>query len=208
MFRLVALIYAGACAFTLAGVWSISDRAVLAQAQAGAGASLTTQEASRDRHLAALRLKAQNRVAQDLIWYSAAELLDIEAQYRSTRLAQTSLPDHNRRQILEALATKYPRSNRAGCAVVELAQMSAGEVREQYLKKAIDEHADAWFENGSQVGPLAMALLAMHYAGFDRLAEAERLAAELSARYPGSIDSTGASLDEVLPGLKGLRPPK
>jgi hypothetical protein len=155
-----------------------------------------------------LRLKAQNRVAQDLLWYSATELLDIEAQYRSTRLAQTSLPDRNRRQILEALATKYPRSNRAGCAVVELAKMSAGDVKEQYLKKAIDEDADAWFENGSQVGPLEMALLAMDYAGFDHLPEAERLAAELSARYPGSVDSTGASLDEVLPGLKSLRPPK
>src|ERR1700752_1844987 len=126
MLRLVTSIYAIACA--LAGVWSISAHAVLAQAQAGDGTPLTTQEARRERHLAALRLKAQNRVAQDLLWYSATELLDIEAQYRSTRLAQTSLPDRNRRQILEALATKYPRSNRAGCAVVELAQMSAGDV--------------------------------------------------------------------------------
>jgi hypothetical protein len=109
---------------------------------------------------------------------------------------------------LEALAAKYPRSNRAGCAIVELAQMSTGNVREQYLKRAIDEHADDWFENGAQVGPLAMAFLAMHYAGLDRLSEAERLAAELSARYPESVDSTGASLDEVLPGPKFLRPPR
>ena len=200
MLRLVTSIYAIACTLALAGVWLISDRAVLAQAQAGDGAPLTTQEASREGRLAALRLKAQNRVAQDHIWFSATELLDIEAQYRSTRLAQTSLPDRNRRQILEALATKYPRSNRAGCAVVELAQMSAGDVKEQYLKKAIDEHADAWFENGSQVGPLAMALLAMHYAGFDRLPEAERLATELSARYPGSVDSRAHRSMKFSPG--------
>ena len=75
------------------------------------------------------------------------------------------------------LAARYPRSNRAGCAAVELAQMSTGDVREQYLKKAIDQHSDAWFENGAQVGPLAMTLLAMHYAGLDRLPEAEKLAA-------------------------------
>ena len=86
--------------------------------------------------------------------------------------------------------------------------MSTGDLREQYLNKAINEHADAWFENGAQVGPLAMALLAMHYAGLDRLPEAEKLAAELLVRHPGSVDTSGAPLDELLAGLKSLRPPK
>ena len=167
MLRLVASIHAVVFTLALAGAWSFCDPAALAQAQAGATVSLTMQQASRDKQLAALQLKAENRVDDDLIRYSPRELLDIEAEYRSTRLAQTSLPDRSRRQILEALAARYPRSNRAGCAVVEVAQMSTGDQREQYLKKAIDEHADAWFENGAQVGPLAMALLAMHYAGLD-----------------------------------------
>ena len=208
MFRLVASLSAVAFTLALAGAWSVCDPAVLAQAQADASASLTMQQASRDRQLAALRLKAENRVAEDLIRFSPTELLNIEAEYRSTRLAQTSLPDRSRRDILEALAARYPRSNRAGCAVVELAQMSTGDLREQYLNKAINEHADAWFENGAQVGPLATALLAMHYAGLDRLPEAEKLAAELLVRHPASVDTSGAPLDGLLAGLKSLRPPK
>jgi hypothetical protein len=79
------------------------------------------------------------------------------------------------------LAARYPRSNRAGCAAVELAQMSTGDVREQYLKKAIDQHSDAWFENGAQVGPLAMALLAMHYAGLDLCQRRRNLRPALAA---------------------------
>ena len=208
MLRLVASLHAVAFTLALAGAWSFCDPAVLAQAQAGASVSLTMQQASRERQLAALRLKAENRAAEDLIRYSPTELLDIEAEYQSTRLAQTSLPDRSRRQVLEKLAATYPRSNRAGCAAVELAQMSTGEVREQYLKKAIDQHSDAWFETGAQVGPLAMALLAMHYAGLDRLPEAEKLAADLLLRYPGSVDSSSAPLDELPAGLKSLRPPQ
>ena len=207
MLRLVASLHVVAFTLALAGAWSFCDPAVLAQAQAGASVSPAMQQASRDRQLAALRLKAENRVAEDLTGSSPTELLDIEAD-RSTRLAQTSLPDRSRRKVLEVLAARYPRSNRAGCAAVELAQMSTGDVREQYLKKAIDQHPDAWFETGAQVGPLAMALLAMHYAGLDRLPEAEKLAADLLLRYPGSVDSSGAPLDELPAGLKSLRPPQ
>jgi hypothetical protein len=196
------------CTLVFAGLSSIDNRAAAAQAQTRERTALTSQQVSREDQLAALRLKAEDRRAQDLAWYSAAELRDIEARYLSTRLGRTPFVDSRQRLGLEALAAEYPRSNRAGCAVLELAQLSAGDVRERYLKVAIDEHADAWFANGAQVGPLAMALLAVHYAGLDRLIEAERVAAEIFARYPGSVDSTGASLDEVLAALKLLRPRK
>jgi hypothetical protein len=92
--------------------------------------------------------------------------------------------------------------------VLELARLSSGNERERYLKRAIADHDDAWFEDGAQVGPLARALLAMYYAELDRFDEAERLATEIVTRYPGSIDSGGGSLDDVLPALKLLRPPK
>jgi hypothetical protein len=195
-----------AVTFALIGLW-LSAPAV-AEAQATNPAVGTIQHASREDRFAALRLRAKDRMADDSTWYSAAELREIEARYLSTRLRGTPFADSRSRQGLEALAAEYPRSNRAGCAVLELAQMSAGDVRERYLKVAIDEHADAWFANGTQVGPLAMALLAVHYAGRDRWIEAERLAAEISARFPGSVDSTGASLDDVFPALKLLSPRK
>jgi hypothetical protein len=162
----------------------------------------------REAHLASLREKARQRADQDSRQFSAAELADIEATYQSTRLNGTPLLDRGARHRLEALIEKYPRSNRAGCAFVELAMTSDGADRERYLKSAIAGHDDAWFENGAQVGPLARALLAMFYAGLDRFDDGERVAGEISARYPGSIDLSGASLDDVLPGLKLLRSPK
>jgi len=174
-------------------------------ARATAQPQVPETHSDREARLADLRVKARQRMTEDLGRYTEDELRDLETLYMSTRLAGTLLRKSNARQSLERLVATYPRSNRAGCAVLELAQMSAGDEREQYLKLAIAQHGDAWFENGAQVGPLARALLAMYYAGLGRLEEAETLAAEISSLYPGSVDSAGASLDDMLPGLKLLR---
>ena len=112
------------------------------------------------------------------------------------------------RRFCTNLIATYPKSNRAGCALVELARGSNGEARERYLKEAIASHGDAWFENGVQVGAIARALLSTHYAGQDRWDEAERLARELSDDYAGSIDESGWPLDDVLTGVRLLRSKK
>jgi hypothetical protein len=176
-------------------------------AQQDAIAVLKKDQAAREAKLARLRAKAYQRASDDSRVYSNEELRDIEVRYQATRLnglftARDAAPR------LQELVEKYPRSNRAGCAVLELARLSSGNERERYLKRAIADHDDAWFEDGAQVGPLARALLAMYYAELDRFDEAERLATEIVTRYPGSIDSGGGSLDDVLPALKLLRPPK
>ena len=50
-----------------------------------------------------------------------------------------------------------------------------------------------------QVGSLAPALLRGHLVGLERHDEAERLVSEVAVRFPGSVDTAGAPLDDLLP---------
>jgi hypothetical protein len=162
--------------------------------------------ALRESRLAALRSKAQAHIDAERSLFSALELSDIEARYSSAHVAH--LPFVRRPagiKTLQELIGRYPRSNRAGCALLELARLSSGTVREQYLRQAIAAHSDAWFENGVQVGALARAMLAVDLAGVERFDEAERVAAELVSMFPGAVDDSGAELDDVLKSIKLLR---
>jgi hypothetical protein len=165
-----------------------------------------TQDPAREARLEELRVRARSRIEAERFAFSATELADIEALYASAQAKEPGLarPAHADR-TLEELIKRYPRSNRAGCALLELAQLSNGIRRERYLREAIRFGGDAWFENGVQVAALARAMLAVHLAGLDRFDEAERLATELVTQYPGSVDQTGASLDDTLTAIKLLR---
>ena len=48
-------------------------------------------------------------------------------------------------------------------------------------------------------------LLAVQLAGLGDFDEAERLATEVVTMFPGSIDDSGAPLDDVLEGIRLLR---
>jgi hypothetical protein len=165
---------------------------------------------AREARLAELRERAKARIEQERTRFSPAEVEDIEARYRSAHESSVGESMFLRwpggAEILLDLIRTYPTSNRAGCATLELARQAKSPERERYLQQAINRYSDAWFETGVQVGALARGLLAMHYAGLDRFDEAERLAAELVRDYPGSIDDAGAPLDDVLEGLRLLRP--
>ena len=162
-----------------------------------------------DERRVALRLKAHAHIEAERSRFSEFELTDIEARYRSAHGEQLRFirrPEGV--AILEELIERYPGSNRAGCAVLELARLSSGVTRERYLRKAIANHSGAWFETGVQVGALARAMLAVHLAGLERFDEAERVAAELLTMFQGSIDDSGAPLDDVLESIRLLRTPK
>jgi len=165
--------------------------------------------AARMQHRASLRLRAQARIEADRALFTDSELTDIETRYRSAHLEGPALVRViEGPQILRDLAQRYPRSNRAGCAVLELAQLSTGVARERYLREAIAAHSDAWFESGVQVGALARAMLALHLAALERFDDAEQVAAELVERFPGAIDQSGATLDDTLSSIKLLRSPE
>jgi hypothetical protein len=181
----------------------------LAQRQPAPVAASQTQDSRADR-MAALRERAKARLDAERQRFGVAELADIEARYSSAFRPEvmdgrTFLRLPEAEPILQELVRRYPQSNRAGCALVLLAQQSTGAQREAFLRQAIEHDRDAWFETGVQVGAIARAMLAIHLAGLDRFDEAETVAAELVERYPGAIDQTGATLDETLIAIRQLR---
>lgn len=177
----------------------------LASPQAAQTTDVTVSHTAR---VEALRAKAKEEIEQERALYSVSELTDIEARYRAAH--RDDFPMFLRRDaapILLELIARYPKSNRSGCAVLDLARLVAGERREHYLRQAIRNHGGAWCASGVQVGALARARLAVYYAGVGRFDEAERLAEELVTFFPGAIDESGASLDDVLNAVRLLRQP-
>jgi TolA-binding protein len=157
--------------------------------------------------LEALRARAQERMQRDRAAFTAAQLRDIETLYQS---ASRNLKAPQAQHLLQQVIEKYPRSNRAGCAMSYLAMLSAGAGKEadkeKYLLDAIKNHDDAWFGDGAQVGALSRAELAFLYARTGRLAEARKLAAEIDERYPGAVDHAGRRLAQSLQRLAASQP--
>ncbi|MBI9100489.1 MAG: hypothetical protein JEY91_18570, partial [Spirochaetaceae bacterium] len=82
-----------------------------------------------------------------------------------------SSPENKRKLLL--LLELYPDSNRAGCAVIYLSQMTEGEEREKYLKKAISSYSDCWFGNGVSVEAYAVYLMHLYYKSIGDFVEAD-----------------------------------
>jgi hypothetical protein len=141
------------------------------------------------------------RMRQDLSIYSREDLRTLEELYQS---ANRDLRAPGAKEILERVVRTYPRSNRAGSAMLYLAQLSSGEQREAYLKKAIKDHGDTWYGNGVQVGALARAQLASFYAATDKPSDAKKLANEITEKFPGAVDHGGRPLLDMLRSLKLL----
>ena len=104
-----------------------------------------------------LRSNAQQRMRQDLAIYATEDFRQLEALYQS---ANRNLGGPEAKAILQRVVTEFPKSNRAGSAVLYLAQLSSGTEREAYLKSAIEAHGDTWYGDGVQVGALARVQLA------------------------------------------------
>jgi hypothetical protein len=142
-----------------------------------------------------LRSKAQQRMRQDLAIYSAEDLKQLEDLYQS---ANKNLREPTAKATLQRVVKEFPRSNRAGSAVLYLAQLSSGSEREAYLKAAIEAHSDTWYGDGVQVGALARVQLADFYAAGGRLGEAKALAKQVVDSFPGAVDHGGRPLAETL----------
>jgi len=148
-----------------------------------------------------LRARAQERMRQDLATYSPQDLRALEELYQS---ANRNLNGPDAKGILQRVVKEYPKSNRAGSAVLYLAQLSSAAEREAYLKTAIDAHGDAWYGDGVQVGALARAQLAAFYAAAGKMTEAKALANEITERFPGAVDHNGRPLVAMLQNMKLL----
>ncbi len=146
-----------------------------------------------------LRAKAQERMQQDQSVMSGPEFRELEELYQS---ANRNLNGPDAEAILKRVVQQYPKSNRAGNAVLYLAQRYSGDQREQYLKTAIETYSDTWYGNGVQVGAFARAQLAAFYANHGKPAEAKTLAREVVQRFPGAVDHRGQPLADILRKLK------
>jgi hypothetical protein len=138
-----------------------------------------------------LRSKFEKRMAQDREKHSQEQLRDAENLIRIAD-QQWGSPEAN--DSLQTLIKKYPDFNRAGCALLYVAQRAEGDNRFKYLKECIEKYDDCFYGDGVQVGAYARFLLAEDYK---RKGEEERrtaLCREIKARYADAIDHSGKLL--------------
>jgi serine/threonine protein kinase len=144
----------------------------------------------------ALRGKFDERLALDRKRYTPEQLRDVDRTYQTAnKLRGTSAYD----SVLTSMAQKYPGANRTGCAMLYLAQATAGQTREGRLEYCIQHLGDCYYGDGVQVGAYARFLLAKDYEKAGQGARAEKLYQELRENYPDAVDHSGRLLSDIMP---------
>lgn len=157
-------------------------------------------KAKRMERIAQQRRPALRRLREDMKLYSGAQLKEIGSLYG---IANKKWGTPETKESLKQLIAKYPKSNRAGCAVLYLGQMSEdGKEREDYLQKAIEQYGDCCYGDGVIVGAYARYNLAGYYWKNDMKAEAEKLFEEIKDKYPEAIDHSGNLLVDDIEKIK------
>ncbi len=157
---------------------------------------LSAQEMKEDQ-----RNKARERMRKDLEVYSREELREIESLYQVANKNWKS-DKAKGKASLEKMLDKYDRANRTGCALMYLGQMTQGEEREKYLKKAVESYSDCYYGDGVQVGAYARYYLAYHYLQTGNKKKAGSLCAEIRADYPNAVTHSGQPLSGGLDKLE------
>jgi hypothetical protein len=137
---------------------------------------------------AALRVKFDQKMAQDQQKYSQQQLSDAEQLYQIANRKFGTLEASN---SLQTMIQKYPDIDRTGCAVLYVAQMSQGEDRARYLQDCIDKYNDCFYGDGVQVGVYARFLLAQDCRSKGERAKADALFNEIKSKYPNAVDHGG-----------------
>jgi hypothetical protein len=100
--------------------------------------------------------------------------------------------------VLKQILEKFPGANRAGCALLYLAQSTTGPESEKYFKDCIEKYDDCYYGDGVQVGAYARFLLADYYNKAEESGKAAALYKELKDNYPDSIDHHGRFLISLI----------
>jgi serine/threonine protein kinase len=148
---------------------------------------LQAQQA-RDNRRQALRYRFENRVARDRTKYTEEQLGEAENMYLVAS-RNSGLPKGSEK--LEALIKKYPDVNRAGCAMLDVAEGAQGEERARYLQDCIEKYSDCFYGDGVQVGAYARFLLAGDYRSKGEEKKAAALCSEIKAKYADAVDHRG-----------------
>lgn len=153
------------------------------------------EKAKAEQIVAQERNKARIRMRKDSEIYSREELEEIESLYQ---VANKQWKTEEGKESLRKLISKYDKANRTGCALLYLGQMSAGEEREEYLKRAIADFSDCFYGDGVQVGAYARYYLAYHYKESGAEEKARELFDELGELYPNAISHKGKLLSDLI----------
>jgi hypothetical protein len=157
-------------------------------------APLKAQQAA-DARRKALRVKFDKRMAQDHEKHSAEQIREAESLMR---IADQKWGSAEASDALQKLIKEYPDFNRAGCAMLYLAQTSQGEERAKNLQACIEKYSDCMYGDGVQVGVYARFLLANDYRSKGDTKKADDLANEIKTQYPDAIDHSGNLLVDSL----------
>ncbi len=157
-------------------------------------APLIAQQARENRQRA-LRERFEKRMAQDREEHTPEQLREAEDLMRAAD-EKAGSPEAN--DVLRAIIKKYPDINRAGCAMLYLAQTSQGDVRAKHLKDCIEKYDDCFYGDGVQVGAYARFLLIQDYASKGAEKKAEALSSEVKTKYADAIDHGGNLLVDRL----------
>ena len=148
-----------------------------------------------DSRQKALREKFMQRYAQDRQKYTPEQLSDAE---NLMRIGDQKWGSPEAVEACQAMVKKYPGSDRAGCAMLYLADMSKGDDRAKYLQDCIDQYNDCFYGDGVQVGAYARFLLAEDYQSNGETEKAKALYDEIKANYADAIDHSGKLLVESI----------
>lgn len=154
---------------------------------------------NREDRLAELRAKnkqrASERARQDLGAYSREQLQEIESLYQ---VANKNWRTAEAKDSLKKLLEKYDHANRTGCATLYMGQMSEGEDREDYLKRAIEKFGDCFYFDGCQVGGYARYILGVERFLAGQKDEAMKLFDEIRKSYSEAIQHNGKPMSEAV----------
>lgn len=150
---------------------------------------------AKDNRRTALRRSFEQRMARDRDKYSPAQLREAEQLMRVADEKWGS-PDAN--ESCQTLIEKYPDLNRAGCAMLYLAQSSQGDELTKRLQVCVEKYNDCFYGDGVQVGAYARFLLAQDYRSKGEAAKAEALITEIKTNYAEAIDHGGNLLIDRL----------
>jgi beta-lactamase regulating signal transducer with metallopeptidase domain len=102
-------------------------------------------------------------------------------------------------ETLKQMVEKFPNANRAGCALLYLAQSTTGPESEKYFMDCIQKYDDCYYGDGVRVGAFARFCLANYYNATNEDKKAEALYKEIKDNYSDAIDHNGQLLINIMP---------
>jgi beta-lactamase regulating signal transducer with metallopeptidase domain len=175
----------------------------LAAAEKNADPAASDPAAAPRAHVEAQIAKARERMRADRKKHSADEIEECEQLYQ---VANRQWRTPQAKESLQTMLDKYADMNRTGCALVYMGQMTTGDKKVEYLRKAIDDFSDCYYGNGTQVGPWARALLGWHYQENGEPEKAKMLFDEIKEKYPDAIEHHGKLLVKVVEASAATQP--